>query len=144
MLAKDAGKHGRRSRIVMAVLLTALTACADTSELTPLPPTHDAGDRMFLALVAIAKRTTLPTQGDATLLIQTMDQIQTGNDGCARWKLDQILIIGMPLLTEAMESDQAGQQKLKIEVRRKLHDVGAMEAPDDLCHGHGFPLAQVE
>jgi hypothetical protein len=123
------------------LLLTLLTAgCTDP---VPVVPLHDPADRMFMALVSIAGRSTLPTQGDTTLLIKAMDQIKTGDDLCAKWKLDQILTIGMPLVMEAMTADENGRQQIKIEARRKLREVSALPVPDNLCHGNGFPPANI-
>lgn len=129
----------RHSRLIgLACLGLLATGCAD-----PVvdAPAHDPADRMFLDLVSIAGRRTLPTQGDTTLLIKAMDEIKTGDDPCAKWKLDQILTIGMPLVMEAMTADADGQQQLKTEARRKLREASALATPDDLCHGHGFPPA---
>ena len=115
-----------------------LTGCAD-----PQPPSsvHDAADHMFLDLVLIARRNTLPTQSDATLLIKAADQIRSGKDACAQWKLDRMVAIGMPLVMQVMTADAAGQQQVRRDARRQLQQASAMEVPDDLCHGRRFPPA---
>lgn len=127
-------------RLFVAALLAALflTGCAD-----PQPPAsvHDAADHMFLDLVLIARRNTLPTQSDATLLIKAADQIRTGKDACAQWKLDRMVAIGMPLVMQVMTADATGQQQVQRDARRQLQQASAMDVPDDLCHGHGFPQA---
>jgi hypothetical protein len=128
-----------RQHLAFATLAVLLAGCADPA---PVVPLHDPADVMFMDLVSIAGRTTLPTQGDTTLLIKAMDQIKTGDDACAKWKLDQILTIGMPLVSEAMTADATGLQQIKVEARRKLRAASAIPAPDGLCHGHGFPPAE--
>jgi hypothetical protein len=140
-LALAARHQMLRGHLLLATLLSAallLPGCAD-----PQPPAsvHDAADRMFLDLVLIARRNTLPTQSDATLLIKAADQIRTGNDACAQWKLDRMVAIGMPLVMQVMTTDAAGQQQVKLDARRQLQQASAMNVPDDLCHGHGFPPA---
>jgi hypothetical protein len=124
--------------ICLGFLVLLAAGCADPVIDTPV---HDPADRMFLDLVSIAGRRTLPTQSDTTLLIKAMDAIKTGDDACAKWKLDQILTIGMPLVMEAMTADADGQQHVKIEARRKLREASALVTPADLCHGHAFPPA---
>jgi type IV pilus biogenesis protein CpaD/CtpE len=123
----------------LALVALLLAGCADPA---PVVALHDPADTMFMDLVSIAGRSTLPTQGDTTLLIKAMDQIKTGDDACAKWKLDQILTIGMPLVSEAMTADAAGLRQIKVEARRKLREASAIAAPDELCHGHGFPPAE--
>src|SRR5260221_3304477 len=127
-------------RIDLLLLALLIVGCTDP---VPVVPLHDPADRMFMALVSIAGRSTLPTQGDTTLLIKAMDQIKTGDDPCAQWKLDQILTIGMPLVMEAMIADENGRQQIKIEPRRKLRGVSGLPAPDNLCHGKGCPPANL-
>jgi hypothetical protein len=130
--------HARLSLAAVLCAALLLPGCAD-----PQPPAsvHDPADRMFLDLVLIARRSTLPTQADATVLIKTADEIRTGNDACAQWKLERIVEIGMPLVMQVMTADEAGQQQIKRDARRQLQQASAMSVPDDLCHGHGFPAA---
>jgi hypothetical protein len=141
--AEMAGKPGGfvPAAILLAAILPAvllLCGCAD-----PPPPAsvHDAADRMFLDLVLIARRDTLPTQGDTTLLIKAMDEIKRGNDSCAQWKLDQILTIGMPLAMQMMTADQTEQQQIRVTARRQLRQASEIQLPE-FCHGRGFPPAK--
>jgi PBP1b-binding outer membrane lipoprotein LpoB len=138
MSARAAGKPGGFVPATLLLAAILLTGCAD-----PPPPAsvHDAADRMFLDLVLIARRDTLPTQGDTTLLIKGMDEIKRGNDSCAQWKLDQILTIGMPLAMQMMTADQTEQQQIRLTARRQLRQASEMQLPA-LCHGHGFPPAK--
>lgn len=115
-----------------------LAGCAD-----PLPPpsVHDAADHMFLDLLLIARRDTLPTRDDAILLSRQMNEIDNGDDACAKWKLHQILSIGMPLVVRFMTADAGAQSQLRGEARRQLQQASIRPVPDDLCHGHRFPAA---
>jgi hypothetical protein len=136
------GRWGQRCRLFLAGLLVPCLAALLAGCSDPLPPAHvhDAADRMFLDLVLIARRNTLPTQDDTTLLIKAMDEIKRGNDTCAQWKLDQILTIGMPLVVQMVTADEAEQQQIRRAARRQLQQASALQVPD-FCHGHSFPPA---
>ena len=98
---------------------------------------------MFLMLASIARRPTMPTERDQTVLLHAMTKIRDGNDPCAQWKLDQIIAIGLPLVMDAMNGDAATQRRAKLEARQQLHDASGRLVPD-ICRGNGFPPANFD
>lgn len=118
--------------------LLLLAGCVDA---TPPPSVHDAADRLFLDLVVIARRDTLPTQTDASALSQVVNEIDKGDDACAKWKLHRMMTAGMPLVVRFMIADPSRQPRIREEARQQLQQASTIPVPEDLCHGHGFPSA---
>ena len=105
---------------------------------------HDDADRLFLDLVVIARRDTLPSQADIGPLGRLVNQIDSGGDPCAKWKLQEMLTAGMPLVVRFMIADPSQQALIRDEARRQLQQANTRPVPEDLCHGHGFPVARFD